>query len=460
MENIRIPIDTNTLAGYNVFLDCKKLPRYTIEGNTVVTDPESYRIIFGGTQENELKTDDRFLFDYQRHIVNVALERKRYAAFLDCGLGKTLIQLEWCRQVSSLGKVLLLCPLSVIDEFYNDIKKFNLGINVTNLRKETNWADGIAILNYESMREDIDMKGVQGICLDESSILKNGDGKTRNWLVMLSRNIPYRLACSATPAPNEQSEYASHAVFLGISSTIKEFYSRFFRKQGNDWILKEHAIKPFYHFVRSWACYIQNPEILGFERGGHLPEEPEYHIVKCKGNPGIDNGMLFSSSASLTDARKIFQYRSKKDTDRFMKAVDFAKKYRSIIWCNRNDEEQAFADELPHSVLITGKTKPESRKELLDAFRAGEINNLISKPSILGWGVNIQQAEAHIYSGYDFSFEMFYQAVRRSHRFGREGRLKVFLPAIQAEMPIIDSLTKKMKSFEQDVFNLQNLFNE
>lgn len=455
---ITIPIDTNTLQGYQTFMKCKSLPFYKVEGSSVITDQESYNLVFKVEQENELSVSDSRLFDYQGHVINIALDRKRYAAFLDCGLGKTAIILFWAQAVATKGKVLLLCPLSVINEFFNDAEKFGITVPITNLRETGGtWDSGIGIWNYENIK-DLDLRGVSGIALDESSVLKNGDGKTKKWLCSLSSLIEYKIACSATPAPNEQSEYASHAVFLGVSNTNKEFYSRYFRKDGNKWILKDHANKPFYQNLSTWACYIHNPKLLGFECGGYLDEQPDYIEKRLPGQVDLDQGLLFSASAGLGDARKVFKFRCDPNTRRFQYCVEKAKKYRSIVWCNRNDEERAFAKAIPNSCLITGATPIEKRVEYIDAFRRGEINTLISKPSILGWGVNLQQAEAHIYSGYDFSFESLYQAIRRSHRYGRIGRLKVFIPMIEAERPIYETIRRKMSTFEDDVIKLQNQF--
>jgi len=306
--------------------------------------------------------------------------------------------------------------------------------------------------------KNIDVSGCFGVSLDESSILKNGDGATKKWVVSLSKTIPYKLACSATPAPNEQSEYASHSVFLDVCSTEKEFYARFFRKEGNKWILKGHAETKFYEFLSTWACYIYNPKILGFECGGFLSSPPDYRLIDCTGGSDFIKGKLFSDSIGLSGAQKIYKYRANKDTKRFKKCVEYAKKYKSIVWCIRNAEEKAYKEEIPNSALITGATKADKRIEIIEAFRRGDINTIISKPKILGWGVNLQQAEAHIYSGYDFSFESFYQAIRRSHRYGREGNLKVFIPMIEAEKPIYSVLRKKIKTFEDDVIKLQSMF--
>lgn len=456
---IEIGLNPQSIEDYLRFLDCKRLPRYEVVGRKIITDDISYHAIFGGGINGPvLKVVNNRLFDYQPRVANIALDRRRFAAFLDCGLGKTAITLHWAQEVCKIGKVLLLCPLSVINEFFADAKKFGISVPITNLRKTNGiWNEGIGILNYESMR-DIDMRGVAGVALDESSILKNGEGATKKWLCDLVKNVEYRLAASATPAPNEQAEYASHAVFLGISNTNLEFYSSFFRKDGNDWVLKAHAVDPFYQYLSSFACYIANPMDMGFECGGYLDEEPEYIEQHIPGYETSKNGILLASSAGLADSAPVFRYRSQTGTPRFGFVVEKSSEYKSILWCKRNEEEREFLKAIPNSTLITGSTPPEKRADLIDAWKAGDINCLISKPEILGWGVNLQQAEAVVYSGYDHSFEKFYQAIRRAHRYGRNGRLKVFIPITGAEAPIFDVLKEKIKTFKSDVSELQKKF--
>lgn len=453
-----IPIDTNTSEGYKTFIDCKRLPSYEVVGNEIHTDQASYNFVFGEKSNDVLMTESSIAFDYQKAEVNKALAKKRYAIFADCGLGKTLMFLLFSEQVAKMGKVLILCPLSVVNEIQRDANKFGIKTPITILRDGFDgWSEGIGILNFEYPRQ-IPLNGVSGIVLDESSILKNGDGTIKKWIVETASNIEYRLACSATPAPNEQSEYASHAVFLGINRTNKEFYSRFFRKNGNNWLLKPHGVKPFYKNIASWSCYIQNPTQLGYESGGYLDEEPEYIVMPCDEISHNDKSVLFHVSLGLNDARKIFKARSIPDTGRFNKVVEKAQSGKSIVWCKYNDEELEFSKAIPNSALITGKTKPDRRVEIINDWREGKINTLISKPSILGWGVNLQQADLHVYSGYDFSFESFYQAVRRSHRFGRKGRLKVFIPMTPSERGIYHILEQKIKQFKEDVTELQSLY--
>lgn len=456
---ITIPIDTSTINGYKQFIKCKKLPRYEVIGSNVITDEISYNFVFKEKKIKTIQIDDiDYLFDYQKFVINKALKLKNYSAFLDCGLGKTLIQLNWCKKVSELGKVLLLCPLAVMQEFYNDNNKF-VNAQITNLRNNEEWKDGIGIINYESMRQ-IDMSGVIGICLDESSILKNGDGKIRKYLQDLQSNCEYRLACSATPSPNEQAEYASHATFLKQANVLKEYYARFFRKDGTKWIMKGHAENAFYENLNSWACYIQDPEKLGFECGGKLKEDPEYIEIHTKTKERyLDNDYLVQASISLKEFQKIAgKLRSNPNEPRFIEGIKAIKNQQSIIWCIRNGEQDIYKKHLKNNVVIDGSTPIEKRVELINEFKKGNIQYLISKPKVLGFGVNIQEAESHLYSGYDFSFESFYQAIRRSHRYGRKGRLKVYIPIADIELPIYDALNKKLNTFENDIKKLQERF--
>lgn len=462
---IKINIDTNNPDDYDKLIKCKQLPRYTVEGNTFITDQQSYDFIFGDKLDlSGLKVENKKAFDYQLHVVNTALRRKKYAAFLDCGLGKTFITLMWHLALSEHGKTLLICPLSVVNEFINDSDKFGFDIPITIINQNKyQWDSGIGIINYED-RKEIDMRGVVGVSVDESSILKNETGATKTWLVSIGKNIDYKLCTSATPAPNEQSEYATHAVFLDVCRTEKEFYSRFFRKQGNSFVLKKHGVNAFYAFMQSFSCYIHNPELLGFECGGYMKQDPNY-ILDFVDAHDFDNdtGQLLPTDAGFKSMKSIERYRCKTDTERFKKVIETAQEYDSaIIWCSRNDEADNIEKNLPGSVQIKAKkTNADALKrvDILNQFRRGDIKYLVSKPSILGFGVNLQQADAHIYSGYDQSMESFYQAVRRSHRYGRNGRLNVHIPIIPQEIPIYETIERKLKTFSDDVKKLQLNFN-
>lgn len=450
---IEIPI-AQTSEGYETFIKCKNLPKYEVRGDVVFTDEQSFNYVFKGQEIESVKckTNEKLLFDYQLEIVDIALKRKRYAPFLDCGLGKTRIELAWADSLSE--RVIYQCPLAVMDDIMQEAARMNIG--VSNLRKGK-WDEKIGLINYESMRE-IDMRGVKGGVLDESSILKNGDGAIREYLTDLFAGLEYRLAASATPSPNDQSEYATHSMFLGYSTSLKEFYSRFFRKDGTDWILKPHAVDAFYNQVASWACYIKSPSKLGYQRGGELDHEPNYIPIECADQGYLPDGAMFSVGMSLGEAGKVFgKFRSDKNTDRFKKSCEAIKGKRAIVWCSRNAEEEVFAEETKGTV-INGSTPEEKRIEILNAFRRGEIKTVISKPKVMGFGVNIPQADCHLFSGYDFSFEKFYQAVRRSHRFGRKGILDVFIPIAECERQVWSTLSEKLKTYEEDCEQLQKRF--
>jgi superfamily II DNA or RNA helicase len=278
-------------------------------------------------------------------------------------------------------------------------------------------------------------------------------------LTRAASNVKFRLACSATPSPNDQTEYASHAVWLGMCATQKEFYSKFFVKDGTEWRMKSHAKDAFYDYLKSWACYIQSPSTLGFERGAELPSEPNYIIQESfTDQKYLAEGKFLSDSIDLKASRKIFgELRSDKSEGRFKLAIDSIRDRHAIIWCNRNVEEDVFTREI-NAVRVNGSTPVEKRVEIVDAFKRGQILHLVSKPSVLGFGVNIQEAEAHLYSGYTFSFEEFYQAVRRSHRYGRIGVLDVIVPVSEPERPVWDILRSKLATFKNDVAELQKRF--
>lgn len=459
MSIITIPINTKTLEGYNLFIKCKKLPRYKVENDNIITDDLSYNYIFGDTKVNKIVHKTHSIeFDYQKYVVNKALERERFAAFLDCGLGKTIIELLFIYDVIKTigGNGIIFCPLMVLNDIQIEHERL-YGFRMSNLRHEE-WNTDVAIVNYE-MRKDINMSGVTVSVLDESSILKSGDGAIAEYLTILNANVKFKLACSATPSPNDQTEYASHAVYLGVSSTMKEFYSKFFVKDGTEWRMKGHAKDAFYDFLKSWACYIQSPSALGFERGAELPCEPNYIVqTSYPDQKYFSEGKFLADQISMTDARRIFtDLRCDKTQDRFKFAIESIQNKRAIIWCNRNKEEEIFSKELKAHV-INGSTPIEKRIEIVSAFKKGEIDKICSKPSVLGFGVNIQEAESHLYTGYNWSFEEFYQAVRRSHRYGRNGILDVIVPVSEPEKPIWDILSRKLSTFKQDVKELQSRF--
>ena len=459
MSEIMIDIG-HTKADYKKFLQCKKLPRYDVKGRTIYTDSVSYSQVFGGKTE-EIKIDHSpHLLDFQSIIAERTLALKRYAAFLDCGLGKTAISLAFANSLAPRGRVLILCPLSVYEQFHRENKRW-YGSRLIDLRKGESWTDGIAILNYEN-RKKLNMDGVIGVVLDESSILKNDTGETRNHIIETTKNVEYKLMGSATPAPNDHDEYSSHAVFAGLVKTSKEFYAKFFVKNNNRWELKGHAQNAFYHYLSTWATYIIKPSELGYESMTEMPVEPEYIYQKCGYEAKKKSLALFQTADNQKDRSFIFgELRSNPKSERTKKIVDFINQGKGLIWCARNKEEAMFKKLLDtDAVVVNGSMPVERRVEIVDEWRSGNIKHLISKPSVLGFGINLPECSHMAYSGFTYSFEQFYQAVRRSHRYGREGRLKVLVPYTFPERPILSSLRRKLDTFDRDSMKIQALFNK
>jgi hypothetical protein len=475
-----------TREGYETFLRCKKLPTYQVvrdEGDGfgapsahVETDEQSWALVFGQGRELDRAramlegVTTAHLLDFQRLLVERAIERQRFAVFADCGLGKTPMGLAWAHAVAKTGRVLVLSPLAVVEQWQRECERWH-GHRMANLRRNEQPAD-INIINFEARRA-LDVSGYAGIVLDEASILKNADGETRDYLCELASGIPYRLALSATPAPNDQAEYASQAVFLGLVKTAKEFWSRFFRKDGTKNIMRGHAVEPFYRYLSSWATYIQSPRALGFEATTELCEQPSYEEVHVPVHAGwtVPKGKKIETldlSPGADRARNrpavLGPLRWEPGSPRMAAIEAFAKEpgpHGVLAWALRNKEEAAIAETLSGSgrvAVVNGKMSIEARVEALDAYRSGEVRHLVSKPKVLGFGVNLPECDRMAYSGYDYSFESFYQAVRRAHRFGRVGRLRVLLPVTPPELPILDALHAKMKTFERDVLELQARF--
>lgn len=446
--------------GYRAFIACKRLASYRVEGRTVITDPISYAAVFGGEVDAlDAANDSPHLMEFQRVLVSRALSRRRFAIFADCGLGKTPMALAWAHAVAQTGKVLVLCPLAVLKQWHREAERFH-GHRLVDLRSGEPWTDGIAIVNYEG-RRDVDMRGVAGIVLDESSILKNETGETRDWLCAMSANVPFRLAVSATPAPNDHAEYASHAVFLGYSRTAKEFYSQFFRKDGADWILRGHAIDPFYRNLSSWSTYIHSPRALGFADTTEMPEEPAYDFRAVGVHAGFTprSSGLFASAENAEDRSAVFGEIRSSDGPRMQTILDYLDGKRGIVWCGRNAEEAAIAKRLGDGVAVVNGAMPvEERVEIVDAYRSGQLRHIVSKPKVLGFGVNLPECDHMVYSGFGWSFEEFYQAVRRAHRYGRVGRLQVMVPYTDPEAPVLRTLREKMDRFSDDVRTMQARF--
>ena len=403
------------------------------------------------------------MFPHQRDVTSWALRLGRAAAFLGTGMGKSLIELEYARVVYNHTKlpVLLLAPLAVAYQMVTEGQKF--GIHAKYCKDSSEMGDEhIVVTNYERM-ENFEPADFSGVVLDESSILKSFDGATRTALIDAFKETPYRLAATATPAPNDHMELGNHAEFLGVMMAT-EMLSMFFTHDGGEtqkWRLKGHARTEFWKWVCSWAVNIRKPSDVGYDDGPFILPPLEYHehIVDVE-TPS--EGMLFAMPAE-TLGERLAARRSTVD-DRVaevVQIVDAEKEQKWLIWCNLNKESESIRTALPGCVELTGSDSPDYKAETSLRFAQGTIDWLVSKASILGFGVNYQICSHMIFAGVNDSWEQFFQAVRRCWRFGQTKPVHVHIIAASTEGNVLENLKRKEREASQMademVENMQDL---
>ncbi len=379
------------------------------------------------------------LFPFQRDMTRWALRKGRAAIFADTGLGKTLMQLAWSQHAGR--RVLILAPLGVTRQTVREAARWN--IEVAYRRDQAQVTDGITITNYE-MLGHFDADSFDAVVLDESSILKNFEGKVRSALIDAFRNVPMRLCCTATPAPNDISELANHAEFLGVMSRA-EMLASFFVHDEDGWRLKGHAREPFYRWLASWGMSLKRPSDLGYSDLGYdLPSLsiiPE--IVATEYTPP---GQLFATTLKGVGDRAAV--RRETLADRVVHAANLITEDASepwIAWCGLNEEGRALANLLEDdsAVLVEGQQSPEEKAAALEAFAAGEIRVLITKASIAGFGMNFQHCARQVFVGLGDSYETYYQAIRRSYRFGQAREVRAHIVLTEPEEAIYANVLRK-----------------
>lgn len=378
------------------------------------------------------------LFPFQRDIVKWALRRGRAAIFADCGLGKTPMQLAWADQVP--GRVLILAPLAVAQQTCREGQKF--GIDVTYARHSVD--ERITITNYE-MLEHFNPADYTGIILDESSILKSYDGKFRNQIIDSFKSTPFKLACTATPAPNDHMELGNHAEFMGVLSRT-EMLSTFFVHDGGDtsqWRLKGHAAKDFWQWVCSWAVMVRKPSDLGYDDGAFVlpPLEMHQHIVEALSTP---EGALFALEATTLQERQ--QARKGTTQERCQAVADLVAQKPDepwLIWCNLNNESETVSAMIPGATEVTGSDSNDKKESSMLGFVTGDVQILVSKPSICGYGMNFQRCSNVAFLGLSDSYEQFYQAVRRTYRFGQKRTVNCHIVTSDIEGAVVANIQRK-----------------
>lgn len=392
----------------------------------------------------DAETLNPMLFPFQDFIVRRALKAGKYAIFADCGLGKTLMQLEWAHRVSEhTGKpVLILAPLAVSGQTIEEGRKFHIDVCKYDGSKAP-----VQITNYEQL-DKIDTSIFSGIVLDESSILKNFEGATKKLIVDSFANTPYKLACTATPSPNDPMELGNHSEFLDVMGR-NEMLAMYFVHDGGDtakWRLKGHAVDQFYLFVGTWAIMLNKPADIGFPMEGY--DLPDLNLIEKKVETDKrDNGSLFNDMA--ISATNFNQELRLTRVNRLSHVVDIVNGSTEnfIIWIKQNEEGQYLKSMIPDAVEVSGSDSPEYKEKMLLGFADNKFRVLITKTKIAQFGLNYQNCRNQVFASLDFSFEGLYQAIRRSYRFGQDKAVNIYIITTDTMQNVISSINQKQKQF-------------
>lgn len=389
-----------------------------------------------------------WMFGHQKDIARWALRRGRAAVFAGTGLGKTAMELVWADKVAAHTDmpVLILAPLAVAAQHVREADHFGLGCDLARSQSDVT-GPGVYVTNYAKL-DHFDLSAFGGLVLDESSILKSHDGKTRQRLIDLSQSIPFRMAATATPAPNDFMELGNHAEFLGVMR-YSEMLAMFFVHDGGEtqkWRLKGHAQSEFWKWMASWSVMLRKPSDLGYPDDGYdlPPLMTQQHQVAVEYRPDIDAGTLFPIEARTMQERIGARRSSMADRVAMAAQIVATKPDRPwVLWCQLNDESEALVAAIPGAVEIRGSFDEDEKERRLVNFSEGRIRVLISKPSLSGFGMNWQHCSDTVFVGLNDSFEQVYQAIRRFWRFGQSRPVTAHFIASELEGAVVANLRRK-----------------
>ena len=481
---MRLLFDPSSVESYRQFIAMKAIPQYSWTGR-MADIPDEYAGLLNGKStdvRDDVYKPCKFLFDYQRDIAKLAIQKRKFAVFAECGLGKTLILLEFARHAAkqTSKKILIVSPLMVVTQTLEEAARWYPKMDIAQVRAADlqSWLNSngsqIGITNYEAIREGLTQGNLGALILDESSMLKSHYGAWGTRLIELGRGLQWKACFTGTPAPNDQIEYANHAVFLDHKKTVNEFLARYFINRGetaNRWELKKHAIEPFYRDLSHWCLFLSNPAVYGWKDNCETIPPINVHIERV---PLTDEqrklsrdatGDLFANNIGGIGMRgKLSQIAKGKggiETNKpqyIRKLVESWPGKSTIIWCHYNDEQESMQRVFPDAASISGDTPEDTRIQLVNDFKAGRVKQLISKAKILGFGLNLQIAKKMVFSGLQDSYEEYWQCVKRANRIGSTEALDVHIPVTELEEPMVQNVMRKATRVQRDTEEQERVF--
>lgn len=403
-------------------------------------------------EENQLNTK---LFDFQKYIIKKALKMGKCAVFADCGLGKTFIQLEWANQIvkKTNKPVLILCPLAVAEQTIQEKNKFEIDCKIEKYKQNNEIKPQIYISNYEQL-DNINCSLFSGVVIDESSILKSFAGKTKDKIIKSFYKTPYKLACTATPSPNDEIEIGNHSEFLNVMNSV-DMVAKYFttdkdRINGNKYRLKKYAVEDFYRWIKSWSILCSKPSDLGnFDDTEY--KLPELKLIEEKIiTPKKDNGLLFNEiSVTAMDFNKELRRSKEQRLEKVKEIIESLPNEQFIIWIKQNEEGEYLRKILAQENIkeVKGSDLVEYKENTLLDFAKNKYRILITKTKIAQYGLNFQNCKNQIFASLDFSFESLYQAIRRSYRFGQKNEVNIYLITTDTMKNVIENINEKRNKF-------------
>ncbi len=490
---MKLLFDPRSVDSYRQFLAVKRLPAWQIRGR-LATFPDEYadRLGIAPVLAHSNYHPEHFLFDYQADITKLAVQKRKYAIFADCGLGKSLMLLSYARYVRDVlpanKRILILTPPMVVPQMIAEAKKFwgeEYPIHKIKANQLQSWLNGggddyqIGISNYEALKRETTQGELGALILDESAILKSHYGNYAGICLALGRGLEWKLCCTGVPAPNDRIEYANHAVFLDRFPTVNSFLAKYFVNRGQTgerWELKPHALRPFYRSLSDWCIFLSDPSVYGWKDNCDtippihvtihdvpMTEDQKDWVHRELGTLVATRAGGITKRAAYGQVAKGFWKGKQFATNKPAFIADLVNSWRrdesTLIWC-LYDQEQESVSKLVGGDSMDGGTPMAKRVKMIERFKSRRCDTLTSKPKIIGFGLNLQVATRQVFSGLQDSYEAYYQCVKRSNRIGSQLPLNVHIPVTEIEEPMVENVLRKARRVESDTREQEEMFKE